>query len=53
MRARQSGNAVPNDAPEIDILDTRAVDMKFVLVRKAGDELGHAPLGAVPFINEG
>ena len=53
MRARQSGNAVPNDTREIDILYTRAVNMEFIFVREAGDELGHAPFGTVSFINEG
>lgn len=44
---------MPNHTPEIDILYTRAVNMKFVFVREAGDELGHAPFGTVLFINEG
>jgi hypothetical protein len=44
---------MPNHTREIDILYPRAVDMKFVLVREAADELGYAALRAMSFINEG
>src|SRR5690242_10687201 len=53
VRPRDAGDAMPNHGREVDIVNTHAVDVKFVVVCEAGDKLRHAALGAVSFIYEG
>src|SRR5579872_6216056 len=53
VRAGQSGDAMPKHPPEVEVFYARAIDVKFVLIRKARDELSDAALRAVPFIDEG
>ena len=44
---------MPNDPAEIHILDTIAVQVDLILVRKAFNLLGNAALGTVPLVEEG
>jgi hypothetical protein len=44
---------MPNHPAEVDILYAHAVDVKFVLIRKARDKFSHPALGAVSFIYGG
>jgi hypothetical protein len=44
---------MPDHAPQVDVLYARAVEVKLIIVGKAGDEFGHAALCAVALVDEG
>ena len=52
MRPRQPGNAVPNDAAEIEILHPVTVNVNFIIPRQPLDLLRHTPLRPVLLVEE-
>src|SRR5450759_3935827 len=52
MRPRQSRNAVPGDLVEIQVFDSVAVNVNFVLAGETLDAFSNASFGAMPFIDE-
>ena len=53
VRTAQCRNAMPDDSAQVDVLYARAVEVKLVIVGKAGDEFGHAALCAMALVDEG
>ena len=53
MRPGKSGNAVPHDPIQVDVLDAVAVDVKLILVGEPRHAFRDAAFGAVPLIDEG
>jgi hypothetical protein len=53
VRTAQFRDAMPHDSAQVDVLYARAVEVKLIIVGKAGDEFSYTALCAVALIDEG